>query len=319
MVYESPASLPWGRFAPALERADDALTRLDERLRNNPLAEGWAERAHYADACAALWLAGELVHLEDLVLREAAMDIRVATHALTCAAGVLHACHLAARRDPAWALSGEGINALRDRRITAPAQDLHERPSLVYDLDWNEDEWLGAWKQVLEQGRGLPALVAAALAYDAWVRIEPLQHGPWLGSLLIASLLRRRGRTKHQLLALNLGLQKASYRRSRAHDLSQRLAGFLEGIEAVAVAGTKDLDRLSLAREMMSLKLRGRRSTSRLPGLIDLFLSKPLVSVPMAAKALRVSPQAVRKMLAELEPTPREMTGRGAFRAWGII
>ena len=79
------------------------------------------------------------------------MDIRVATHALTRAAGVLRARRLAASCDPAWALSGEGINALRDRRITAPAQDPHERPSLVYDLDWNEDERLGAWKQVLEQ------------------------------------------------------------------------------------------------------------------------------------------------------------------------
>ena len=205
--------------------------------KSSPVAEGWAEREYYAGACAALWLAGELVHLKDLVLREAAMDIRVATHELTRAAGVLHARRLAARRDPAWALSSEGINALRDRRITAPAQDPRERPSLVYDLDWNEDERLEAWRQVLEQGRGLPTLVAAALAYDAWVRIEPLQHGSWLGSLLVASLLRQRGRTKHQLLALNLGLQKASYRRSRAHDLGQRLTGFLEAVEAAAVAG----------------------------------------------------------------------------------
>ncbi len=162
-------------------------------------------------------------------------------------------------------------------------------------------------------------LVSSALTYDAWVTIEPLQHGSWLGSLLVASLLRQRGRTKHQLLALNLGLQKASYRRSRAHDLGQRLVGFFEAVGAAAATGSKDLDRLSLAREMMSLKLRGRRSTSRLPDLIELFLSKPLVSVPMAAKALRVSPQAVRKMLVELGPTPREMTGRGAYRAWGIV
>jgi hypothetical protein len=51
-TYRIPAQLPWSAFAGSIKRAEDALARLDERLRTHPLAEGWAERAHFAEACA---------------------------------------------------------------------------------------------------------------------------------------------------------------------------------------------------------------------------------------------------------------------------
>ena len=44
-TYAIPAQPPWSTFASSLERAEDAVARLDERLRNHPRAEGWAERA----------------------------------------------------------------------------------------------------------------------------------------------------------------------------------------------------------------------------------------------------------------------------------
>jgi hypothetical protein len=57
-------------------RAGIALTRLDERVARSPVGQGWIERSHFADACASLWIDGELVHLEDLVLHDATKDIR---------------------------------------------------------------------------------------------------------------------------------------------------------------------------------------------------------------------------------------------------
>ena len=45
----------------ALAAAEDALARLDERIRSSPIAEGFVSRTHFQDACASLWLAGELV------------------------------------------------------------------------------------------------------------------------------------------------------------------------------------------------------------------------------------------------------------------
>ncbi len=68
----------------------------------------------------------------------------------------------------------------------------------------------------------------------------------------------------------------------------------------------------------MNLKLKGRRSTSRLPDLVNLILSRPLISIPLATKELKVSPQAVEDMLKELGSL-RELTGRGRYRAWGIV
>ena len=102
------------------------------------------------------------------------------------------------------------------------------------------------------------------------------------------------------------------------HDLAQRIGGFLEGVAAAAELGHKEIDRLSLARERLGLKLKGRRSTSRLPDLVGLILSRPLISVPLAARELKVSPQAVEGMLKDLG-TLRELTGRRRYRAWGIV
>lgn len=80
-------------FAPLtlqpLACASEALARLDERLVHSPVGAGLIERLHFADACASLWLDGELVEMEDLVLHEAARDIRSPSHQLTIARDVL--------------------------------------------------------------------------------------------------------------------------------------------------------------------------------------------------------------------------------------
>jgi hypothetical protein len=66
-----------------------AMARLDERIARSPIGQGWIERSHFADACASLWIDGELVHLEDLVLHDATRDVRTPTHELTIARDVL--------------------------------------------------------------------------------------------------------------------------------------------------------------------------------------------------------------------------------------
>jgi hypothetical protein len=62
------------------------------------------------------------------------------------------------------------------------------------------------------------------------------------------------------------------------------------------------------------------RSNSKLPELVELFLSRPLVTVPLGAKLLKVTPKAVNFMLLQLGGAlPRELTGRRRYRAWGIV
>ena len=74
---------------------------------------------------------------------------------------------------------------------------------------------------------------------------------------------------------------------------------------------------MTLARQAMERRLIGRRQTSKLPELIELVMSRPLVSTGMVAKAIDVTPQAAVRIVGELGL--REMTGRGRFRAWGVL
>ena len=68
---------------------------------------------------------------------------------------------------------------------------------------------------------------------------------------------------------------------------------------------------------LMFRGLEGRRTSSRLPELVELVIAKPLVSAGMVVKTLGVTPQAARRIVLELGL--REMTGRGRFRAWGTL
>ncbi|MEI5682604.1 DUF1612 domain-containing protein, partial [Mesorhizobium sp. CCNWLW179-1] len=147
---------------------------------------------------------------------------------------------------------------------------------------------------------------------------KTLQHAPWLGRLFAASILRQAGlTTAAHLAALNLGLKSIPVDRRRHRDRDTRLLALLAGITAAAEAGLKEHDRLMLARQTMTRKLVGRRASSKLPDLVELVLSRPLVTAGTVAKAIGVTPQAAVRIVEQLNL--REMTGRGRFRAWGVL
>lgn len=94
-------------------RAGIALARHDERIARSPVGPDFLERSHFADACASLWIDGELVNLEDLVLHDAIRDIRTPTHELTIARDVLRTRRRISGQSQDWALPEKGIRTLR--------------------------------------------------------------------------------------------------------------------------------------------------------------------------------------------------------------
>ena len=95
--------------------AEDALARLDERLAKSPIREGWIARTHFSDACAAVWLEGAAVHLEDLVLHDAEIDALTDDPELVQGHGSAAPDRRVLAAQPGWALFAAGLDALRGR------------------------------------------------------------------------------------------------------------------------------------------------------------------------------------------------------------
>jgi hypothetical protein len=373
MAYEF-SNLPLNTLFAPVVRATAALMRLDERLSRSPVREGWIERSHFHDACASLWVDGELVHSEDLVLHDAHRDIRAPTHELTQAHAVLRTRRQIFANKPDWALSRMGIRTLisgnpgqapetksgvtnrspaneggddgvdavsltsnepanefgdidailrrseevlQRVRVGDPVTLGRERDPLVYEEGRDEHMRLTEWLARLHETQELPPMLRAAIALDVWREMDVLQRAPWLGRLLVAALLRETGATIAHLVSINFGLKSVPREKRQAKDQTIRLLALLQAIEEAALAGLKEHDHLVLAREQMQRRLKGKRSNSKLPQLIELVLARPLVSSTMIEKELKVTLQGALNLVAELNL--REMTGRGRFRAWGVV
>lgn len=364
-------SLPLETLLPAIGKAEDQLARLDEQVRRSPVGEGFVERGHFFDAAASMWVGGELVHVEDLVLHDERMDARAPTHELTIAHRILRARRRIAGSNPGWAVSDAGIGALtgyeeKERQATEreatesvdetadldllggddplaqelanvdalleQSQQLIDRVSigkgagrselvvgdfLVRDADWDEADRLTQWKRVLHQVADLPPTLGAALIWDAWETLEPMQRQHWLGSQFVSAYLRARGKVASHLFGFNVGLKAVPRERRRSTGRLTRTLAFLDAMSASAESGMKEIARLAQARERMTRRLNGRRSSSSLPTTIELVLSRPIVSAPMIAKAAKITQRGALNLIGELGV--RELTGRGRYRAWGII
>ena len=349
--------------------AEDALARLDERVARSEVGAGFAERADFFESVSSMWVGGELVHLEDLVLHDAQMDIRAPSHELVIAHRIVRARRRVSRNDPGWAVSRSGILALAgvEEESSIEAEPVHRggegveldlldhdalspelaeidevlartqwlvdgnatveqrkrEPEisvgelLIRDPDWDEGERIGEWLELAKKVERLPATLAAAVLWDAWEHLEPLQRQHWLGQVLISDFLRSRGKVRSHLFAYAVGLREIPRERRRARDLTTRLVAYLDAMSAAAGAGIKDIDRLTLAKRQLERKTAGRRTTSSLPVAIELLLSRPIVSAHMVAKAARITPRGALNLVGELGV--RELTGRGRYRAWGIF
>ncbi|MBB4952008.1 hypothetical protein H4S14_000050 [Agrobacterium vitis] len=206
------------------------------------------------------------------------------------------------------------MNQVGQDRQKARDQD---REAIVYDADWNEEKRLEDWQALVSEIDSYPPVLGAAMLLDAWQSDEVSEHSPWLGRLLAAAYLQKTGITVHHLAAISSGLRSVPRERRQSKSRTQRLLAILEAFEQAGRQGLNEYDRLALAREMLVRRAKGKRSNSKLPELIDLVLSRPLVSAGLVAKMLNTTPQGALGLINALPL--RELTGRGRFRAWGIL
>ena len=306
----------------AFLRVDEALSKLDERARLSPLQASWSQRLLYRNACAAMHTQNCLVYLEDLVLLDGHAFAGAMYPDLSCGLGILKLWQRGLQEDPLMLLRapmpGEMPRPLASAIVGDP-MTVRDRPEFFYDPDWNEAGRIDRWRRVWQATNRLPPLLAAAVAWDAWHTLAPEQQGTWRAPLLAALVLRARAKTRNLLLPVDTGQWLLRKRWTPQDGFAQRIQMFFDIVAAAVKHAGTELDGLENAKERMILKLKGVRKNSRLTDLIDLLIAKPLVSIPLASKELRISKQALRLLIPRLGSTPREITERSRYRCWTVM
>jgi Fic family protein len=168
---------------------------------------------------------------------------------------------------------------------------------------------------------GIPPLLKAGLVHQQFESIHPFLDGSGrLGRSLITFLLCAQGALREPTLYLSLFFKT---HRRRYYDLLQEvreqgtweswLEFFLEGVRDTSDQAA-DTARRSLAlfeQDRAPIERLGRATSSALR-LHQLLQTRPVTSIPAAARRLRLSPPTVRKAAAQLVELGmlRETTGR---------
>lgn len=294
--------------------AQEAVGRLDERARRSPHRASWMQRLLFQEACACQLSEGDLVHLEDLVLLDGHAFSGAPSIGLSGAVEFLKLWRAAEKADASSALKAPRPGLISAGPLPGSAGEAADE-----DAPTCNARHLEAWRRVEGRAQTQPPLIAAALVWDAWLSLLPESRSAWRATLLAALTLKSRGLTPNLLLPLDLGWRLSKYRRHPRHDLTTRIAGFLSWAEAAALEGHREFDSLVLAEGLLRTSLRGRRSNSRMPALVELLLERPFVSASLAAKALGVSRQAAYIMLKTLGAPVHRLTDRDRCTVWSVI
>jgi hypothetical protein len=290
--------------------ANDALVRLDDQARRSVHAPAWGGRLLFGEACAAQLLEGELVHVEDLLLLDGHAFSGAPSSALSSALTILKAWRAADAARPGAVLTAARPGLVADAGTGAPVVE-----TLAPEFS---SAALEAWRRVQAEARALPALLAAAVAWDAWLVLLPESRSAWRATLLAALTLKARGLTAHLLPPIDTGWRLSGYRREARHDFATRMEGFLACVEAAARDALMQLDSLTLAAGMLQTTVARRRSTSRMAPLVDLLLAHPFVSVRLVANRLGISRQAAHGLLKRIGAPVHKITDRQRDNVWGV-
>ena len=336
-------------FVAVYEEALAGLARLDERVKRCPpeLSAGFAARGDFYEAQAAVGRSGELIHLEDVVLHDASMDVRTPTPEVLSASIALHRRRLLVKTPKQKLASPEFLAKITglppseflDLNLSHKAKDGTEGDEFGGDADQRELQGIDdnqidldqryasspvAWSSHTMAGlygdiAALPAFLGGLVLLDQWLFNEAERFTD-IGPLLCLAHWKAQGFMTAHCPQLGRALWKSRLRWQRNAEFVERITTLARICAELAKTGHAELDRLSLAYELMQLRVSGRSIHAKVKLLPALFIELPLVSAAIIAKRLDVTQQAVDYMLAQLGPAlPRELTGRSKYRAWGVV
>lgn len=337
-----PSELAAEHVYARLSAADDAVSRLDERLSVCAFAEGFRRRRDFVEAEAWSWTQGAGASAEDLLLHDQDMDVRTPHQGLGASYGVV----LARRKiavGGAELVSTAGVEWLLGRRRKPPAAGPGiaqlagpsdpDAPSVLTAIERalsalergessDLQEGVGEW---LEIAAGLdaraPALLRAAVMIEAWWIIDPAPSSRYVGGLLVERWLAGVGRIRGPGLGFETGLRLIGRGRSaeiRSGDSLRRVGFWLGVLRRSAEDALVELQRLELARQIMLKQVAGRRAHARAFDVMRLLLEHPVVTAPFLAEQLGMSQHGARRSLEELGSVVKEVSGRRRFRAWRV-
>lgn len=299
----------------AWERAEQALTQLEERARSHPVAEGWRARMLLAEASASAALEGQYVDSTRLALWESDAADAPADPALALALAILRTQRslLRAEADAETLLTAEGVLTLAARLAgTTPVLPL-----------LSDDAYAGLrdWLEALELLEHAPALPAAALVLALWHRRAPVRHGGPLGRLLVTVWLWQRRKLAHPLLPLARGFRESLADYRPFENPARWLPLFLDALARGAQHGLRELTALQHSRARLLGHCQGHRSHSRLDQVAALLLEQPALSPGEAARRLGMSRRGALLLLDELvrHGAAEEVSGRERFRVYRAV
>ncbi len=335
-VFEDDLSPQEAVFA-ALARAEDRVSRLDERVRVCGFSEGWNTRAEIRAVLAAVSSDGAIVHPEDLILHDLGADNRLPEASVTRARHLLQARRKARRGGPellswgglAW-LSGLARNApppgarptTRIEGLRAATHGYAALAAFFETLSKGSSEAPRAGVEdclaVLDVAGAPPLLQAAALA-ESWRVVDPLPRQHHLGLLAAGLWLRASGRFTAGLFPGEVAMRRRQVPARMAWaSLEERLVFWLAQFELAAELELEELTRLGHQKALIERKAAGGRRNNRGPELARLAVASPVLTTELIARTLSITPQAGLQLIRRMDGLLHEITGRSRYRVWRL-
>lgn len=334
MTYDLPAltakALNSRQLAAALEDCAGQMVRFDERLHraDEALQRGLQDRLNFLEAQGMVSLQGHLVHLEDLVLYDLHSLARIPDEDVHLGAAALSLRRWLSKQPRSALLGHEALERMVGNSLEGPGAAEFTEDSMLQSLMDNIDRAMRGEERRGARGladelaelASLPVMLAAVLLLDYCASGAILAKRD-AGFAICGAYLRAKGLVMYHQPALARAASRIRYRHRMDWEPERRLMALTQVVAQAARLAMDDMNRLVLAREAMSARTKALRSGSKLPALIDLFMSHPALSIDAIAAKLRVTPQAVEHMLKKqlAGVAPRPLREQQRYRTFGII